>query len=142
MKPGPRTGAANNSDRRSYAEKAKAAWGDVPDWVAELAAYADQHGAKPTGAAIGYSNSAVSVVISQGSGFEKFDLDRIEQAVRGGLMGLTVECPILGDIGRDRCLQEQQEPFRSTSSFRAQIYHACRSGCDHARQKGTKNVTE
>lgn len=135
MKPGPRTGT-HSGDQSPYAQKAELAWGDVPDWVDELAAYADAHGAKAAGKAIGYSNSAVSVILNRGKGIKNFDIARIEEAVRGGLMGLTVECPIFGTIGRERCLSEQKEPFRASSGHRAQIYHACRGGCPHSRIKG------
>lgn len=126
-------------DQRSYAEKSRDAWGDVPDWVAELAAYADLHGAKATAKAIGYSAAVVSVVLNRGKLFASFDAVRIEQSVRGSLMGLTVDCPVLGTIGRDRCLAEQKEPFRASSAHRAQLYHACRGGCPHSRIAGGRD---
>jgi hypothetical protein len=138
MKPGPKTGAGVNGDQRSYAEKAKAAWGEVPEWVAELAAYADQHGAKAAGKAIGYSNSAVSIVLN-GKG-ENFDLARIEQLVRGALMGATVDCPIKGEMARDVCLGWQRKPYALSSSARVEMYQACRNGCPHSRIKGGGDV--
>ena len=140
MNRGPRPGALQG--QRSYADKASDAWGDVPDWVAELAIHADRHGAKATGEAIGYSNSAVSVVINQGSGFANFDLVRIEQAVRGGLMGLMVDCPRKGPMARDVCLAWQAKPKASTSPDRVRMYRACRSGCPHSRIKGASNGDE
>jgi len=122
---------------RSYADKAADAYaGAVPDWVAELAAYADRHGAKKAGAAIGYSNSAVSMVLNKSAAAEKLDLDRIEQAVRGALMGLTVTCPVYGEIGRDACLANQKLPFSPHRRERVAIYHACRGGCPHSRIGG------
>lgn len=141
MNKGPRagSGSASNGDNRSFVEKAATAWGEAPDWVAELAAIADQMGQKKAAAMIGYTAGLVSAVINA-----KYagDMQGVEESVRGALMGLKVECPILGDIGRDRCLQEQREPFRATSAFRAQIYHACRNGCPNSRMKGTKNGHE
>ena len=128
MKTGPRTGSgsASNGDHRTFVEKAAAAWGETPDWIAELAAIADQLGQKKAADMIGYTAAG--------------DMQGVEESVRGALMGLKVECPILGEIGRDHCLQEQKEPFRATSAFRAQIYHACRNGCPNARLKGGKNA--
>jgi hypothetical protein len=139
MKTGPKSGsgAASNGDDRNYVQKATDAWGDVPDWVNELAQIADQVGQKKAAEAIGYSNGLVSQVINRRYAG---DMDGVEQRVRGALMGLKVDCPILGPIGRDRCLQEQKEPFRATSAFRAQIFHACRNGCPNARPKGGKNA--
>lgn len=133
MKRGPRSGTV--AGLVTYAQKAEVAWApSVPDWIVELADHADRHGAKASGLAIGYSNAAISMVIN--GKVDKLDLERIEQAVRGAFMGLQVDCPVLGDIGRDRCLDEQRQPFRATSAMRAQLYHACRSGCPHFRSKG------
>lgn len=141
MKPGPKsgTGAASNGDNRTFVEKATAAWGELPDWVGELAQATDQFGQKKAAEMIGYSNGLISQVLNRKYGG---DMQGVEQRVRGALMGLMVECPILGEIDRNRCLQEQQEPFRATSAFRAQIYHACRNGCPNARPKGGKQNAE
>lgn len=132
MKPGPKSGkgVANNGDNRSFIDKANEAWGELPDWVSELAQAADQFGQKSVAEKIGYSNGLVSQVLNKKYGG---DMQGVEERVRGALMGLMVECPILGPIDRNRCLQEQKEPFRATSAFRAQIFHACRGGCPNAR---------
>jgi hypothetical protein len=123
-------------DPRPFALKAAEAWeGTPPEWVAELAAYADLHGAKAAGKAIGYSNSAVSVVLNRAPTIEKFDLVRIEQSVRGALMGAVVICPVKGEMTRDVCLGWQARPYALTSSARAEMYRACRSGCPHSRIK-------
>lgn len=141
MRKGPRagSGSASNGDSRTFIEKATAAWVEAPDWIGELASIADQVGQKKAAEMIGYTAGLVSAVLNN-----KYagDMQGVEERVRGALMGLTVECPVLGDIGRDRCLQEQKEPFRATSAFRAQIYHACRNNCPNARQKGTRNGHE
>ncbi len=134
MKPGPNKGAGSNGDVRTYLGKALAAWPTLPDWVAELAAYADAHGAKAAGKAIGYSNSAVSVVLN-GKG-EKLNLARIEQMVRGALMGSVVDCPERGEMPRNECLVWQAKPYAATSSARVAMYHACRSGCPFSKIKG------
>ncbi|WP_246676580.1 MULTISPECIES: transcriptional regulator [unclassified Mesorhizobium] len=102
----------------------------MPDWVAELVAVADAEGLGGAEKRVGYSRSAISTIIAA-----KYngDLDRVEQMVRGALMSETVVCPILGDIGRDRCLTEQKEPFRATSRHRAQLFHACKT-CPQRRK--------
>lgn len=114
----------------TFAEKARKAWGDVPEWVAELAKIADAHGLKGAGNAIGYTGSLVSGVLNA-----KYagDMVLVEKSVRWALRSQTVECPVLGTIDRSRCLEEQREPFRATSAFRAQLYHECRNGCPNAR---------
>lgn len=118
----------------SFADKAQRAWEELPDWVAELAAMADAEGLDGAGKRIGYTGSAISGVINHKYGG---NLAAVEERVRWALMSKTVDCPILGEIDRNRCLEEQQEPFRATSAFRAQLFHACRNGCPNARpQKG------
>jgi hypothetical protein len=49
-------------------------------------------------------------------------------------MGETVMCPVLDEIGRDRCLSEQVKPFAATSSTRARLFHACKT-CPNRQQK-------
>lgn len=133
MNRGPMKGA--KGEQKSFFDKVREAYGDpVPDWLIELAALADEIGLRACEKRVNYSPSAISNVLN--GKYEKGDMGRVEAMVRGALMGKTVDCPILGGIGRDRCLTEQDEPFRATSAFRAQLYHACRSGCVNARKGG------
>ncbi|MER8814363.1 MULTISPECIES: transcriptional regulator [unclassified Mesorhizobium] len=116
---------------QSFVEKAMVAYGSpLPDWLDELARLADASDLGVAGQRIGYSRSAVSTIIS---GKYLGDVARVEQMVRGALMAATVECPVLGEIGRDRCLTEQKEPFRATSRHRAQLFHACKT-CPQRRK--------
>ncbi len=117
----------------SYLAKARAAWGDpLPDWVAALAAEMDRTSGASTARRLGYSPAVASSIIA---GKYRGNVGRVEEVVRGALMGASVSCPVLGDIGRDRCLDEQKQPFRATSSLRARLYHACRA-CPHAADGG------
>ncbi|MCW5720404.1 MAG: transcriptional regulator [Devosia sp.] len=118
------------------------AWGDVPDWVDVLATYADANSAKAAAEAVGYSAAALSVVMNRAESIKNFDLGRIEQAVRGALMGLTVDCPVERTIGRETCLANQKLPFSAHRRERVALYHACRSGCPHFLAKGGSNGTE
>ncbi|MEJ0012821.1 MAG: transcriptional regulator [Bauldia sp.] len=115
----------------AMADKARAAWdGTPPDWIEELAALADARGLKGAGKAIRYSPSTVSTVISR---TYAGDMARVEQMVRGALMGVEVACPVLGAIGRDQCLFHQKREFAPTNAIRTRLYHACRGGCPNAR---------
>ncbi len=114
-----------------FASKVFHAWhNDVPDWVSELASLADQSGLKGAGERISYSASAVSSVLSNAY---KGDLPRVEQAVRGALMGLIVNCPVLGELPRNQCLDWQKSPFSTSDSMRVRVFRACRRGCLHSR---------
>lgn len=122
----------------SFHEKAIAAHGEnAPEWLIELAQLADREGLGGAEKRIGYSRSAISTVIN---GKYSGDVRRVEEMVRGALMAATVDCPVLGDIGRDRCLNEQEQPFRATSNFRVRLFHACRSGCPHAGTKSPEDA--
>ena len=59
--------------------------------------------------------------------------DNQEARVRGAIMHLTVDCPVLGEMGRDVCLKWQAKPFAATSSLRVAMYRACRAPCPHSK---------
>jgi len=123
---GPLPGMAAGID---YVAKARATWGEeLPDWVLVLAQEMTRTSGAVTAKRINYSPAVLSNIIS---GTYRGNVARVEEVVRGALMGATVVCPVLGDIGRDRCLDEQKQPFRATSSLRARLFHACRK-CPHA----------
>ncbi|WP_425087017.1 transcriptional regulator [Stappia sp.] len=115
-------------------DKAGNAWaGSPPDWIAELASLADRDGLSGAGKRIGYSPAVVSQVINARY---PGDLEKVEERVRGALMGLSVDCPVLGDLSRNQCLDWQKKPYASTSAHRVRMFRACRSGCPHSRVKG------
>ncbi|ETR78889.1 transcriptional regulator [Afipia sp. P52-10] len=123
--------------RIDFLAKAKAAWGDnLPEWIAELAREANRSSGIAASAKIGCSQTALSQVLSN-----KYpaSLDRIEGRVRGALMGATVTCPVLGEIGRDYCLEQQEMDNTMASSVRGRIYRACRGigvpQCSHSHHK-------
>lgn len=119
----------------SFADKVATAWGSPPDWIAALAEECDRSTQSAVARRLGVSAGLVSGVLSGTYGRKGGDMQRIEEKVRGALMGVQVVCPVLGELTRDRCLDEQEQPFRATSKMRAQLYHACRQGCPHYRRK-------
>jgi hypothetical protein len=117
-----------------FLASAREAWGDaLPDWVEELAKFATATSGVAAAKRIGMSPSVVtSVCKARYTG----DLGAVEARVRGALMNESVECPVLGEIGRDRCLDEQKKRHVATSAVRTALFHACRSGgCQHSRLK-------
>jgi hypothetical protein len=114
-----------------FVAKARGAWGDgVPAWVIVLAGECNRTSGSAVAKRLGYSPAVVSHVIAN---TYPGDIRRVEEKVRGALMGVTVDCPVLGEIGLDRCLDEQRKPFSGTSSIRSRLFRACRSGCPHSR---------
>ncbi|MBB5046760.1 hypothetical protein HNR60_001508 [Rhodopseudomonas rhenobacensis] len=127
----------NQVAKKDPLDTARAAWGDaMPAWVEALAQEAGRTSGVAAGDRIGYSGSLVSSVLANKY---KGRLDIVEARVSGALMGATVDCEVLGEIARDRCLDEQMCGFSSSSSVRARLYRACRSGrCEHSRLSSEK----
>ncbi|QFT70717.1 hypothetical protein FIU93_28290 [Labrenzia sp. THAF35] len=121
-------------NKLSMQQKAANAWADgVPDWVAELAIMAECEGLNACASRLGYSPAVISQTISNKY---RGDLSKLEDKVRGALMGVTVDCPVLGKIGRHICLDWQAKPRAVTNSTRSKLYRACRNRCPHSRLKG------
>jgi len=92
------------------------------DWLDTLRAHRKAHGNKAAAAAIGYSPTVVSQVLSA---TYKGDLKAVQQKVEGGLMGMTVDCPVIGELPRNRCLEYQRQPFAATNHLRVQLSRTC-----------------
>jgi hypothetical protein len=125
--------------KTSFLDKAREAYGDaLPEWIEELARYADANTAAAAGRKIGVSGSTVSQILSNSYGAR--DWGGIEARVRGELMRETVVCPVLDEITKGYCQDEQAKHFTGTSATRTALFHACRGGCEHSRIKTAGGV--
>lgn len=104
----------------------------MSDWIEALKSECKRTSQTRAATAIGYSASTVNQVLK---GTYKGDMKSIEQAVRGALMGATVECPVIGEIPRNRCIDHQRRAgkFAATNPMRVQLHQACRNGCKHSQ---------
>lgn len=115
-------------------DKARAAWnGEIPDWIVILAEACDRESQSAIARKVGYSPSAISQVLS--NTYQNGDIARVEQAVRGALMSETVDCPVMGEMPHNTCIQWQRKPFATTNSHRIRMHQACRSGCKFSHLK-------
>ncbi|WP_018169122.1 helix-turn-helix transcriptional regulator [Thioalkalivibrio sp. ALMg9] len=97
------------------------------EWLDALRAECQRTGSQATVArALGYSPAVINQVLR---GTYGGNVERVREVVEGALLGITVDCPILGDIPRDACLRHQDREFAATNPSRVQLYYACRSGC-------------
>lgn len=114
-----------------FRQTAAAAWGEVPAWVAVLAAHADRSGLAAAAAAIGYSKTAVSLVIQCRYGA---DTARLRSAVeeRLGVADTQFRCPVLGPIDPTRCQSSSAAAGDGRNQLAAMLRDACRS-CPHAK---------
>lgn len=115
-------------------DKARAAWnGEISDWIVILAEACDRESQSAIARKVGYSPSAISQVLS--NTYQNGDIARVEQAVRGALMSETVDCPVMGEMPHNTCIQWQRKPFATTNSHRIRMHQACRSGCKFSHLK-------
>lgn len=98
-------------------------------WLDELRRYRDQYGGVRAAAAIGYSPAVVSQVLK---GTYKGDLQAVKAKVEGALLGLTVDCPVVGELTRNRCLEYQRLPFAASNPLRVRFAQMCPI-CPHYR---------
>lgn len=108
-----------------------------PLWIKELRKQVELHGQKKVALEIGYSHALVSQVIN---GKYSGDLNSVERAVRGAYLGDTVNCPVMGELESNRCMQFQKEPFTATNPVRVKRFRACRSGCIYSSLDAIKKL--
>jgi hypothetical protein len=128
----------------SAAERIADCWGDeAPDWVVALAGLVDQIKQTPAGRTIGYSPAVVNQVL--GNRYAG-DMAMVELKVRGALLNLTVDCPVLGEIGADLCLKHQARPLITSNAERIRLWQGCNGAggvvCPHSfksKQLGEKS---
>lgn len=96
----------------------------MTEWIEELRTECERTSQAAAAQRIGYSAAVVNQVLR---GTYRGDLARVEQAVRGALMGATVDCPVIGEIPRNRCIDHQRRASRpaATNPMRVQLAQAC-----------------
>ncbi len=117
-------------------DKASAAWGDpAPAWIAALAQECDRTSANRAAVRVGISPSAVSQLLRN---CYPGDLGAMERRVLGRLVGVSMECPVLGTITLDSCLDNQAAGVGTASPQRVRLGHAC-PVCPH-RHEGVRHA--
>jgi DNA-binding transcriptional regulator YdaS (Cro superfamily) len=92
------------------------------DWLTVLREQCDAKSQAKVAKLIRYSPAVVNQVLK---GTYKGDVSSVQRAVEGALMGLTVECPVIGQLARNQCLEIQRRPFAATNHLRVQLSRAC-----------------
>jgi glycine cleavage system regulatory protein len=114
------------------------AWGDdKPVWVRALADACDAENQTLVARRLNRSSGLVSSVLS---GKYKGSMDAVEQVVRGALMAETVDCPVVGALSTDTCLEHQQAKWAPHNPQRIAFFRACRNGCPHSRIGGKNHA--
>lgn len=86
------------------------------------------------GKRIGYSAAVVNQVLK---GTYSGDIEKVKAKVEGAFMGAVVDCPVIGEIPRNRCIDHQGKKFAATNPMRVQLHRAC-PGCAHRQHRQTE----
>lgn len=100
-----------------------------PTWIELLRQACASSSQSAVAARIGYSAGALSAVLAGKYGG---NLDRVQQAVEGALMDSVVDCPVIGELPRQKCMEHQRTPLMRTNPSRIALYRACRGGCPNS----------
>lgn len=115
--------------------RASAAWGaGLPDWVMALARACDAPGTtqRQVAATVGYTPPVISQILNA---TYKGNLRRVETVVRGAFMAEAVDCPVLGNLPVNECLEHQRRDFDGANHQAVALYRAC-PGCPHKQSGG------
>ncbi|WP_245454058.1 transcriptional regulator [Aquabacter cavernae] len=116
-----------------FMARAQAAWGTPPDWILALVSACQVDSQAAVAKRLSVSGSMLSGALGRRY---PGDMAKLEARVRGALMGATVACPVLGEIGRDRCIDEQAKPFSTASSVAVRLNRACKDCPNRQRKDG------
>jgi hypothetical protein len=73
---------------------------------------------------LGVSGAVVSALLSNSY---QGDVPTLAARIRGKYMAETVQCPVMGTLGRDHCLDNQARPLVFTNPLRASLFRACKT---------------
>lgn len=95
------------------------------DVKAALAAAVKRAGSQTKVAAeLGASGAVVSQLLRDAY---PGDVPTYASRIRGLYMAETVQCPVMGTLGRNHCLDYQARPLAFTNPQRAALFQACKS---------------
>lgn len=79
---------------------------------------------------LGVSTAVISTLLK-----DKYtgNVEGMEQRIRGQYMAETVRCPVMGDLDKRSCLDNQALPPAFTNPMRAALGRACKT-CPHRRE--------
>lgn len=109
----------------SAIDTAREFWGEgIPDWVEALALACDRTSQNKVAQEIGRSGSLVSNILRA-----RYPADTgvVEDLVRGHFMAQTVECPVMGTIGKQVCRKwrGRANRFENVNHQYVTMYRAC-----------------
>lgn len=112
-------------------------WGDdAPHWIIRLAEECDKTSQAKVAQKIGRSAALVNQVLKKSY---KADLTAIQSRIET-VFGCAISCPVLGLINGDRCLSEQDKPYRPYNHVMVSLFRACKKCPRRIAKAGDKNA--
>ena len=93
-----------------------------PDAMQMLRDKVKEHGQAEVARRLGISAAAVSQILS---GKYQAAPDAILGRVIEVFGGISIDCPVLGEIPLSQCADERKKPFAATSHQRVALWKAC-----------------
>jgi hypothetical protein len=100
------------------------------NWVDVLRAECEKTSQSAVSKQLDYSPAVINQVLK---GTYKGNTATVELVVKGFFMAEIVDCPVVGEMATNICLNHQKQPFAAINPLRVQLYKACRNGCPHNR---------
>lgn len=108
------------------------------DWINALRVECERRSQSKVAAALRLQDGFPSPTVINQVLLDKYPSDqgreRLQMLVEGRYMGMAIECPVMGEIGRDECAEWQSLPFCSVNSTRVEMFRACLR-CPNNRSK-------
>lgn len=105
---------------------------DDPDWLMALRDACAETSQSVVARRLGVSPTMINQTLK---GAYKGNLSRLQALVEGIYLRQVVDCPIAGDLPKDRCLEHQARDRRYAfvNPLYSKLYRACRAGCPFSR---------
>lgn len=98
-------------------------------WIASLRQACEASSQSAVATRIGMSPAVVNQVLK---GTYLGNLSNVQKRVEGVLMGVSIDCPIIGEIPLNICVDNQSRPFAATNPMRVRLHRACKA-CPNRR---------
>lgn len=108
----------------------------MSNWLTVLKREVEARGPSAVSRELSHGNGYPSVAIISQAAKDKYtgDLKRLQAVVEGAYMGKTVQCPAIGELPRDLCMDYQVRKFAATNPLRIQLSKSCKT-CPNRREK-------
>lgn len=103
-------------------------------WLEALRVRCDATSQQKVGKELNYSAAVINQVLK---GTYRGDVSKVEMIVRGAYLGETVGCPVIGELEKNICIENQQREFSPTNSTRVKLYRACQT-CPNSESRKDK----